>query len=63
MQGDGVTRREETSAVFYKREVWMERERRLLWEARYQQRHRGAGRMDVERADRLRGQKEHVRQE
>lgn len=63
MGGYGVTRREETTAVFYKREVWMERERRLLWEARYQQRRRGAVRTDVERADCLRGQKERVRKE
>lgn len=31
--GAGMTWREETSAVFCEREVWMERERRLLWEA------------------------------
>lgn len=31
--GGGGTWREETSTVFCEREVWMERERRLLWEA------------------------------
>ena len=58
--GDGVTWREESSAVFRERDVWMGRERRLLWQARYRQRHRGVVTMDVETADCLRRQKGHV---